>query len=100
MSEEIETVEVPAVPAKTVQRKIRVCDLCGKKNKAGQDSTWNHDGYTRDRVEITIMHEARYDHGGTNEGVAFDCCPECFTEKVAPALQAIGLQAREVDESF
>lgn len=72
--------------------RVVVCDICQASAAEGE---WHTDGwYEHDEVTIEGGHKTHYPEGGGHEMVAYDCCPECFRDKVRPALEALGLRAR------
>lgn len=91
-----------SVTEKTVVQKstktLVVCDLCGEEAPEGK---WNFTGgYEHDAVKLTLRHDTYFPEGGGSNGVTYDCCPKCFREKVAPALEALGLKSREISSDW
>lgn len=106
MTELRKTIEVPA----STRDEISIqCDLCGA---VARDGEWNRDGYARaaqaddgvwcahDEVKIFAGHLTHFPDDSETVGEAFDCCPECFTDRVRPALLALGLKPRRSDVSW
>jgi hypothetical protein len=93
--------EVPVLPVKPTRTiETIACDLCPAVCAKGTDE-WNSDGsYEHDEVQIQTTHRTRYPEGGSQKGMAFDCCPNCFKTKVQPALEALGLKPREIEISW
>ena len=92
--------ETREVPARTEQGVFSVtCDLCGKVGKTtnygctNTEVEWGDDHASR----RTVIAAAEVDYGygpdpaGDATHMAFDCCYDCFREKVVPALVALGL---------
>lgn len=71
------------------------CDLCGRASPSPYD--WA-EGRRRDldtRIELRDATYGQFDPTGTI--ISADVCPECFTGKVVPALEALGLKFRTRD---
>ena len=80
------------------KRTVVTCDGCGASAPRGE---WINGGYyEHDEVELASRHETHYPEGGSMSGVAYDCCPKCFKEKVEPALQALGFKPRETSRDY
>lgn len=67
-----------------------ICDFCREKIP---------DTHCYDVNEVTIKHREGFNYpgGGAGKQSQYDCCPKCWTEKVAPALTALG-RAPSVEE--
>jgi hypothetical protein len=79
---------------------VITCDLC---QATAKDGAWNGgygSDYQHDEVTIECGHHEHYPGSGSYEKVIYDCCPKCFTEKVAPALEALGLKPRKDELDF
>ena len=90
-----------AIKQQTVERTVVqrststlvICDGCGAES---DDGRWNPQNFAHDSVKLMSRHKTYYPEGGSTEGVALDCCPKCFAEKVVPALAALGFKPREI----
>lgn len=69
------------------------CDKCGKPSGDCEAT----DRYDVQEVEIVMKLGSSYpgDYSATHTVV--DCCTECFTKHVLPALVALGFKPREED---
>jgi hypothetical protein len=68
------------------------CDIC--KRKAPSPSRYNP--WAEGRFDVTDV-RVRYEDGdsypeggGSGDEVFFDICPECFVNRVVPAIEAMG----------
>ena len=73
---------------KTVHEHVHVitCDLCRTRIASAAD----------DQDEVTIEHV----WGASHDVTIFDCCSACFRTRVFPALEALGLKAREESRGY
>jgi hypothetical protein len=64
------------------------CDICGQNLE--YDGHEKRSCYDRTSVEIKYETGNIYPEGGTYHIWETDICPNCFEEKVRPALEALG----------
>lgn len=69
-----------------------VCDICGLRNK-GDD--WSNGTFKVSETDVFYRHGELYPEGGSTTTKKADICPTCFTEKLVPALEALGCKFRE-----
>lgn len=75
------------------------CDMCGRVSPGKHD--WSPD----ENHEISVQVEFSDYHYGFNDTkgsyMRTDICPECFKEKVVPALEALGavFRTKDVDDN-
>ena len=62
-----------------------ICDLCGK-------NVERRDWYDHSEVEIEARIGSSFPEGDNRTVYRADVCPACFTAKVIPALEAIGVK--------
>ena len=80
------------VPAKTEEREVAViCDSCSKEST--QREGWAG-GYNIDEITISRNTGSSYPEGGSGEKFVVDLCPDCFKDKLLPALNALGIYGR------
>ena len=74
-----------------------LCDICGAKSPQHRwdPADWGEDCYDVEEVEIRYKTGSSYPEGVSGEEIFFDICPECFEEKVLPALAALGASPQE-----
>jgi hypothetical protein len=66
----------------------KLCDICGHEIKTIR---------SEDDVEIHCAIGNVWPEGDCRESTWIDCCVECFTTKVKPALEAIGAKFQSGD---
>lgn len=87
--------ETKTIP-ETTRKVTRVqCDLCPAQSDTAHDWDAKPLDYTDTQVVIHVTETTSYPEGSHADSVVFDCCPECFKTKVAPALVAIGMTPRD-----
>ncbi len=92
-----EEVIIPAVPAKTTQKKIGVkCDLCKKFYRGADsyhDTDWPTDcSYDVETTGVYYESGSAYPEGRFTETTVFHICPDCFTERLIPWLKEQGAE--------
>jgi hypothetical protein len=72
------------------------CDLCGRASPSPYDWASKH---MHDLITQIELRDTTYETGLDSSGTitSADVCPECFVDKVVPALEAIGLKFRMRD---
>lgn len=92
-------------PARTVVEVVsRVCDLCGC--ETDDDREWPKkpnpgcSPHKVRRVEISMEIGDRFDGGGDVKETSFDVCPECFQDKLIPAMAALGAKPSVEDRGW
>lgn len=86
-------IEVPATFKEVVVKVL--CDFCDKTIKQNRE-------YGEKFCEPTIKCEEgeTWPSGGSGETTSFDCCGECWNEKVLPALKAVSINAPKVTDWY
>jgi hypothetical protein len=75
------------------------CDLCGKASPSSYD--WGADNHHDLSVTIQLS-DCNYGPGeSSGQHTWTDICPECFKEKVVPAIEALGavFRTKGVDDN-
>jgi hypothetical protein len=84
-----ETVTIPARQEK--QTKYRQCDLCGNKSiHMRHNNNWSGDESNVQETKISYTTGYRYSDSADLEVDTIDICPECFTKKLIPWIEAQG----------
>ena len=78
----IETVQVPATTKEVTYK--TTCDLCGEEIKRGF--------FGAEEVEVRHRTGHSYPDGGNGDETSVDMCGRCFTTKLVPWLQSIGVE--------
>lgn len=74
-----------------------ICDIC-KKTAKFPFWEWGEQIGCEKKVNISYIDGVGYEDGGGHVSmISFDICPECFENKVIPALKQFGAEPR-VDE--
>lgn len=100
--------EDKAIPASVIKITVGVsCDICGRESKHpsySDESIWTDSSYAVNGVTIVVQVKhaigSSYPEGASMEVFAPDICPDCFTEKVLPALRALGVKTEYKDRSY
>lgn len=71
------------------------CDLCGRISPSQYDWAEERKRELSTHLELRDSTYGGFDPVGTTTSA--DVCPECFVDKVVPALEAIGLKFRTTD---
>lgn len=72
---------------------IITCDLCKKKSP---DMGWTEEGSCYEKETKVQMRTGRnLSQGSFGKLIEFDICPECFIDKLVPALKEMGAQPTE-----
>ena len=79
-------------PERTVEYTAELrCDICGRKAPNPEsDHPWVAAVYGVSDVKVGLHMGTQYPESGSGEDTCFDICPTCFTEKLIPALFALG----------
>lgn len=80
------------VPAHDVVECVsRKCDICGKTAKRPYGGDWDTEStYDVSRSVVECEEGSSFPEGRMTKTVSFDICPECFHEKLVPAMLALG----------
>lgn len=70
------------------------CDICGASTDR---NNWGEDSYDEQIITIENSVGGRYPEGGIGETFSYDLCPDCFTDKLEPFLQALGARPETTD---
>ena len=83
----MKTYEARQRPSSTYEALVETkCDLCGKTTK----SEWKNGSFDATETEIRLRTGSSYPEGGGGEETEIDICPDCFTSKLIPWVQAQG----------
>ncbi len=70
------------------------CDYCDK-----DIERHNRGNYDRSEVSMEAKLGENYgDEGDNRDYYWLDCCPQCFLEKVKPAIEALGVKFHQGDD--
>jgi hypothetical protein len=91
-------IEKYTIPAKQGERKIPLCDFCGREgNSLGGDWTWTEDNYDVKVTAVGYKTGSSYPEGGSGTTLGVDACPECFMDKVKPKIEELGVEFHETE---
>jgi len=72
----------------------KICDICS--TYAFFDN-WDTKSGNNSEITIEALIGNSYPEADTRNGYAVDICPECFADKVKPAIEALGVKFKEFD---
>ena len=83
-------IKIPVPASERQHLEKLICDICKKETESG----WRNGCFDTTDTTIEYKTGSYYGHyeGGSEEKIEFDICPECFMNKLIPALKNLGAE--------
>ncbi len=91
-------IKIP-VPASTREHLEKlICDICKRETKGN----WRTEFYDTTNTVVEYITGSDFGHhdGGSEEKIEFDICPECFVNKLIPALKNLGAEPTKTERDW
>jgi len=84
------------VPSTTKKLRHVKCDFCGAEARDDSETPdWSKDSYDVAETGVYMKTGSSYPDGGDSHYLELHACVKCFSSKVKPALEALGVKFSE-----